>query len=51
MMEFAKVYIRSITGIIATSAVVAYLGLVEPNILLAYFAAVVGMVLIDKPKE
>lgn len=51
MFEFAKIYIRSITGILAASAVVAYLGLTEPNIVIAYLGAVVAMVMLDKPKE
>ena len=51
MFEFAKIYIRSITGIITVSGVVAYLGLTEPNIIIAYFGSVVAMVMLDKPKE
>ena len=51
MFEFAKVYIRSITGIMATSAVVAYLGLSDPNIVIAYLGAVCAMVMLDKNPE
>lgn len=48
MFEFATIYIRSITGIMATSGVIAYLGLSEPNIIVAWLGAVVAMVMLDK---
>ena len=50
MFEFAKIYIRSIVGITAMSAVVAYLGLTDPTVVGGYMAAVIACVLLDKPE-
>lgn len=51
MFEFAKVYVRSIVGITAMSAVVAYLGLTDPTVIGAYMGAVIACVLLDQPTE
>ena len=51
MFEFSRVYIRSIVGIIATSAVIAYLNPTDMVVLGGYLTAVVAMVMLDKPTE
>ena len=51
MLEFAQIYIRSIIGIGTMSAVIAYLGLVDPIVVGGYMAAVVACVLLDKGEE
>lgn len=51
MFEFSKVYVRSIVGILASSAVIAYLNPVDTTVLGGYLAAVVAMVMLDKGNE
>ena len=48
ILEFAQIYVRSIIGITAMSAVVAYLGLTDPTVVGGYMAAVVACVMLDK---
>jgi len=48
MFEFAKIYIRSIVGIISTSCVIAYLHPSDPQIIAAYLTAMGWMVWADK---
>ena len=48
MYEFAKIHIRSIVGIIATSCVIAYLQPTDPIIVGGYLTATVAMVMLDK---
>jgi len=51
MFEFSKVYVRSIVGILASSAVIAYLNPSDTTVLGGYLAAVVAMVMLDKGNE
>ena len=48
MFEFAKIYIRSIVGIIATSCTIAYLYPTDQTIIAAYLTAMGWMVWADK---
>ncbi len=48
MFEFAKIYIRSIVGIISTSCVIAYLYPQDAQIIAAYLTAMGWMVWADK---
>ena len=53
MMEFGKVYIRSLTAIITVGTVLCYgmyLGEVAENVQLAALSVVAVCVLFDKPK-
>ena len=51
MFEFSKVYVRSIVGILASSAVIAYLNPSDTTVLGGYLAAIVAMVMLDKGNE
>lgn len=51
MMEFAKIYIRSIVAIVSMTTAICYLAPTDPIILGAYMTAVVGCVLLDKGAE
>lgn len=54
MVELATVYLRSIIGITCLSSVMAYgmyLSQVSENVLLAYLAACIAMVVLDKTTE
>ncbi len=51
MFEFAKIYIRSIVGIISTSCVIAYLYPTDATIIAAYLTAMGWMVWADKGAE
>lgn len=48
MFDFAKIYIRSIVGIVSASAVIIYLHPTDSVIIGGYLTAVVSMVLFDK---
>ena len=53
MFEFAKIYIRSLVGILTVGTVTCYgmyLGQVDTNVQLAALAVIGGCVLFDKPK-
>jgi chemotaxis receptor (MCP) glutamine deamidase CheD len=54
MFEVAKIYVRSIVGITAASLVVSYgmhVGQIGDNVLLAYLASCVAMVMLDKSEN
>ena len=56
MMEFAKVYVRSIVAIVSMTAGLAYLATVhgtavDANVVMAWFTASLACVIFDKPVE
>lgn len=54
MFDIAKIYLRSIVGVVTLTAGICYLGTVQTvsePVLLAWLAAGAAMVVLDKPKE
>lgn len=50
-MKIAKIYLRSLTGIITTGLVIAYLGLTDPVIIGGWFAGITAWILLETRKE
>jgi len=48
MLEFAKVYVRSIVGMITIGAVISYLGITETEVIVAMIGGILGLAMIDK---